>query len=66
MFLLSIVRDVIVTACTQAWATGDNREGQLGLGDTSDRLYSPEMLPSPTRIVRIAAGTYRSMLIAKV
>ena len=62
MFLLSVVRVDFVTACTQAWGTGLNDFGQLGLGDTSDRL-SPEMLPSPTRIVQIAAGGSHTMFL---
>eukprot|EP01043_Picozoa_sp_COSAG02_P075346 COSAG02_NODE_15496_length_1165_cov_2.234522_1_plen_66_part_00 len=65
MFLLSIVGDDIVVACTQAWGTGGNGNGQLGLGDTSLRS-SPEMLPSPTRVAQISAGRHHTMLIAMV
>eukprot|EP01043_Picozoa_sp_COSAG02_P054892 COSAG02_NODE_6286_length_3675_cov_2.106264_3_plen_70_part_00 len=69
MFLLSIVGDDIVVACTQAWGTGKNHRGQLGLSAvTSQCCYrsSPEMLPSPTHVVQISAGSEHTMLIAKV
>eukprot|EP01043_Picozoa_sp_COSAG02_P108663 COSAG02_NODE_44710_length_363_cov_3.329545_1_plen_68_part_01 len=46
----------------QAWATGGNSYGQLGLGDTTDRT-SPTLLPSPTRVVQVAAGGYHTMLL---
>eukprot|EP01043_Picozoa_sp_COSAG02_P099667 COSAG02_NODE_35775_length_463_cov_1.914835_1_plen_63_part_10 len=62
MFLLSIVGDDIVVACTQAWGTGYNHFGQLGLGDTSLRS-SPEMLPSPTRVVQISAEGSHTMFL---
>jgi alpha-tubulin suppressor-like RCC1 family protein len=39
----------------QAWATGMNNWGQLGLGDTTHRS-TPAQLSSPTSIVQVAAG----------
>ena len=46
----------------QAWASGQNYYGQLGLGDTTDRT-SPALLPSPTRVVQVAAGRTHTMLL---
>eukprot|EP01043_Picozoa_sp_COSAG02_P036395 COSAG02_NODE_2662_length_8303_cov_7.299976_5_plen_181_part_00 len=46
----------------QAWGTGYNGNGQLGLGDTTDRT-SPTLLPSPTRVVQVAAGYEHTMLL---
>ena len=47
----------------QAWATGYNGVGQLGLGDTTDRS-TPEQLTSPTNIVQVAAGYDHTVMIA--
>ena len=47
---------------SQAWAAGRNGFGQLGLGDWTDR-YSPALLPSPTRVVQVAAGYSHTMLL---
>ena len=46
----------------QAWATGRNNYGQLGLGDTTDRS-TPEQLLSPTNIVQVAAGSSYTVLL---
>ena len=46
----------------QAWATGYNVYGQLGLGDTT-RRSTPEQLPSPTNIVQVAVGQYHTVLV---
>eukprot|EP01046_Picozoa_sp_COSAG06_P097262 COSAG06_NODE_43368_length_372_cov_1.827839_1_plen_107_part_01 len=46
----------------QAWATGYNYWGQLGLGDTTDRS-TPEQLLSPTNIVQVAAGEGHTVLL---
>lgn len=48
--------------CAQVWATGWNANGQLGLGDTTDRV-SPEQLPAPTGVAHIAAGLYHTMFV---
>eukprot|EP01043_Picozoa_sp_COSAG02_P036396 COSAG02_NODE_2662_length_8303_cov_7.299976_6_plen_61_part_00 len=48
---------------SQAWATGSNWKGKLGLGDTTDRT-SPTLLPSPTRVVQVAAGWQHTMLLS--
>jgi hypothetical protein len=47
---------------SQAWASGSNYDGQLGLGDTTQR-NSPALLPSPTRVVQVAAGNGHTMLL---
>ena len=47
----------------QAWATGNNREGQLGLGDTTYRS-TPVQVLSPTNIVQVAAGNDHTVMIA--
>ena len=47
----------------QAWATGSNDYGQLGLGDTTDYRSTPEQLPSPTNIVQVAAGSSHTVLV---
>jgi alpha-tubulin suppressor-like RCC1 family protein len=47
----------------QAWATGYNYYGQLGLGDTTDRS-TPEQLLSPTNIVQVAAGSSHTVMLA--
>eukprot|EP01046_Picozoa_sp_COSAG06_P071932 COSAG06_NODE_20804_length_780_cov_1.682819_2_plen_137_part_00 len=46
----------------QAWATGGNEYGQLGLGDTTGRS-TPVQLPSPTNIVQVATGGYHTVLL---
>ena len=46
----------------QAWATGRNGNGQLGLGDTTQR-NTPVQLPSPTNIVQVAAGEFHTVLV---
>ena len=46
----------------QAWATGNNGNGQLGLGDTTDRS-TPEQMLSPSNIVQAAAGTWHTVLV---
>jgi hypothetical protein len=54
---------------SQAWATGENRYGRLGLGDTTDRS-TPAQLSSPTNVVQVAAGSSdfggHTMLLAHV
>ena len=52
----------MVVRCSQVWGTGRNFFGQLGLGDTTDR-HSPTLLPSPTRVVQVAAGDFHTMLL---
>ena len=47
----------------QAWVMGSNWQGQLGLGDTTDR-NTPEQLLSPTNIVQVAAGYGHTVMIA--
>jgi alpha-tubulin suppressor-like RCC1 family protein len=47
----------------QAWATGNNGAGQLGLGDTTDRS-TPVQVLSPTNIVQVAAGNDHTVMIA--
>jgi hypothetical protein len=53
----------------QAWATGRNDYGQLGLGDSGDTTHrsTPEQLTSPTNIVHVAAGNspdnYHTVLV---
>ena len=47
----------------QAWATGRNNYGQLGLGDTTERS-TPEQLASPTNIVQVAAGEAHTVMLA--
>ena len=57
---------VCLFACcvrVQAWVTGRNYYGQLGLGDTTDRS-TPEQLPSPTNIVQVAAGVEHTVMLA--
>ena len=46
----------------QVWATGWNANGQLGLGDTTNRVL-PEQLPAPTGVAHIAAGLYHTMFV---
>jgi hypothetical protein len=46
----------------QAWATGWNANGRLGLGDTTDRS-TPVQLLSPTNIVQVAAGGSHTVLL---
>eukprot|EP01043_Picozoa_sp_COSAG02_P054891 COSAG02_NODE_6286_length_3675_cov_2.106264_2_plen_598_part_00 len=57
-----VVTTNVAMAEASAWGTGTNYDGRLGLGDTSDRS-SPEMLPSPTRVVQISAGDYHTMFL---
>eukprot|EP01046_Picozoa_sp_COSAG06_P071931 COSAG06_NODE_20804_length_780_cov_1.682819_1_plen_79_part_10 len=52
----------LLCARVQAWATGNNDGGQLGLGDTTQRS-TPEQLLSPTNIVQVAAGEGHTVLL---
>jgi alpha-tubulin suppressor-like RCC1 family protein len=50
------------------WMTGDNQNGQLGLGDTSDRLYFERVttnvnVESGVTAYKIAAGVNRSYVL---
>ena len=47
---------------SQAWATGENSPGQLGLGDTTSR-DTPEQLSSPTNIVHVAGGGSHTVFV---
>ena len=47
----------------QAWATGRNDYGRLGLGDTTQRT-TPAQLSSPTNVVQVAGGGSHTMLLA--
>ena len=47
---------LILRADGTVWATGDNGSGQLGLGDTVDRMV-PERVPGLDGVVAIAAGS---------
>ena len=58
-----VLRSLACGVRVQAWATGYNSDGQLGLGDTTERT-TPEQLPSPTNIVQVAAGSEHTVMIA--
>ena len=45
-----------------AYATGDNLDGQLGIGNTQDQAR-PKKVLAPSNVVAIAAGTYHSLLL---
>eukprot|EP01043_Picozoa_sp_COSAG02_P019289 COSAG02_NODE_923_length_15877_cov_26.660920_5_plen_267_part_00 len=48
------------------WATGSNEYGQLGLGDIDGILIhrtSPEQLPLPTNVVKVATGLGHTMMV---
>jgi alpha-tubulin suppressor-like RCC1 family protein len=47
----------------QAWATGSNDYGRLGLGDTMKRS-TPEQLTSPSNIVQVATGGRHTVMLA--
>lgn len=46
-----------------AYATGDNLDGQLGIGNTQDQAR-PKKVLAPSNVVAIAAGTYHSFAAA--
>jgi alpha-tubulin suppressor-like RCC1 family protein len=48
----------------QAWATGWNLNGRLGLGDTdTTERTTPVQLLSPTNIVQVAGGGHHTVLV---
>ena len=55
-------------ATAQAWATGTNQYGRLGLGDSTETDGSlanrevPEMLPSPLDVVQVSVGNFHTVL----
>ena len=57
-----MLRSLACCVRVQAWATGDNEYGRLGLGDYTARS-TPEQLLSPTNIVQVAAGQYHTVLV---
>jgi hypothetical protein len=74
---ISVLTSVILLLCcvlclrSQAWATGYNWKGQLGLGDSgtgtgrargADRT-TPEQLSSPTNVVQVAAGDKHTVFV---
>jgi alpha-tubulin suppressor-like RCC1 family protein len=63
---------VAVNNLGQVFAWGDNRKGQLGLGDFNDRSLPTLVsnffsdLESPVKIVDVACGSYFSAAISKI
>ena len=45
-----------------AYATGDNLDGQLGIGNTQDQA-TPKKVLAPSKMVAVAAGTYHSLFL---
>ncbi|CAE7275910.1 UVR8 [Symbiodinium natans] len=46
----------------EVYGTGDNLDGQLGIGNTQDQA-TPSKVRAASRVVAIAAGTYHSLLL---
>jgi len=53
---------LFVTNDGRLWAMGDNYNGQLGTGNTMDRL-SPELVTSATNVIAAATGLSHSLYI---
>ena len=47
----------------QAWASGGNDFGQLGLGDTTDRGTPVQISSLTSTIVHVAADNYKTILV---
>jgi hypothetical protein len=52
----------VTVAAMDAWGTGSNGNGHLGLGDTTGRI-TPERLASPTNVVRLESGYYHTVFL---
>ena len=53
---------VILDTSGRVWTTGGNSQGQLGMGDTTQRVV-PEQLSSPTGVAEVAAGDSHAVLL---
>ncbi|CAK0780739.1 hypothetical protein CCP4SC76_7580001 [Gammaproteobacteria bacterium] len=48
----------------QAWSWGDNRYGQLGLGQTDDRAHAiPQKIPNSTQVADLAGGWKFTLMV---